>query len=867
MKKITFSLLLLSALGFAQSPNEKIQSYLNSNYQKLGLSKQDVSDWVIDTEASSTSTNITNYYVKQQFQGIEIYNAITNFSVKNGEVLFVGDRFVKNIAQKINTVTPTVSVMDAFSRALVALNAPAVANTQIIETISNKEFRISNGRLTEDPIYAELVFQPTADDKLRLAWDFIFYTQDYKHYWSVRMDAVTGELLDKYDGVLSCNFGTPGHKCETHKAFDFSESALKSASMLANPTSGTYRVYHFETESPNHGSRQLITGAENATASPYGWHDTNGAAGVEYTITRGNNVLAKDDIAGDNETTIGASPDGTAATLTFDFPYGGTGVVPASYTSAATTNLFYMNNIMHDVWYQYGFDEASGNFQQKNYTGASQPGGLTGDAVFGDSQDGSATDNANFSTTIDGTRPRMQMFLFTQGPQSVLTINSPASIAGDYPIRDNGFSPGHVNIPLAPGIVSNLVLFDDGTPDNNDACTAAINAAQLSGKIAVIRRGTCPFVEKVKFAQDAGAVAAIIVNNAAGDVLMGGADGTITIPAVFMTQAQGDIIIAQMGLGTVNGTLMGSGFINADGDFDNGVIAHEYGHGISGRLTGGKANICLQNAEQAGEGWSDWFALMMLIKSGDVGATPKPIGTFVISENPTDGGIRNYPYSTDMSVNPLTFADSNDTESHNRGEFMAAVLWDLTWSYIAQYGFNPNKYSGTGGNNKVMRLVIDALKLQPCSPTFIDFRTALFNADQATTGGQNYCRIAEVFRRRGMGLNASSGSASNATDQVEDFTAFPPGPNCTLAVDQFQNEKVISVYPNPTKGQLNIAISNYVGKMSINVYDLNGRKVYNQEVNNFSAEKTINLNGLQTGMYMVKINGENLNYTQKIILN
>ena len=50
----------------------------------------------------------------------------------------------------------------------------------------------------------------------------------------------------------------------------------------------------------------------------------------------------------------------------FDFPYGGTSAQPSTYLSAATTNLFYMNNILHDVWYQYGFDEVNANFQLNN---------------------------------------------------------------------------------------------------------------------------------------------------------------------------------------------------------------------------------------------------------------------------------------------------------------------------------------------------------------------------------------------------------------------------------------------------------------------------------------------------------------------
>ena len=45
-----------------------------------------------------------------------------------------------------------------------------------------------------------------------------------------------------------------------------------------------------------------------------------------------------------------------------------------------------------------------------------------------------------------------------------------------------------------------------------------------------------------------------------------------------------------------------------DGAFDNGIIAHEFAHGISTRLTGGPTNSgCLSNEEQMGEGWVTSF--------------------------------------------------------------------------------------------------------------------------------------------------------------------------------------------------------------------------------------------------------------------
>ena len=69
----------------------------------------------------------------------------------------------------------------------------------------------------------------------------------------------------------------------------------------------------------------------------------------------------------------------------------------------------------------------------------------------------------------------------------------------------------------------------------------AVNVFAVSGHIALIDRGVCGFTVKVKNAQDAGALGVIIVNNLAGSPPpgLGGADPTITIPTVMITQADG----------------------------------------------------------------------------------------------------------------------------------------------------------------------------------------------------------------------------------------------------------------------------------------------------------------------------------------
>ncbi|MDV7399936.1 M36 family metallopeptidase, partial [Arthrospira platensis SPKY1] len=83
--------------------------------------------------------------------------------------------------------------------------------------------------------------------------------------------------------------------------------------------------------------------------------------------------------------------------------------LPSTYIDAAVTNLFYWNNVMHDVWYQYGFDEPAGNFQFNNYG----KGGEEGDYIRAQAQDGGGTNNANFSSGADGSNARIQMYLWT----------------------------------------------------------------------------------------------------------------------------------------------------------------------------------------------------------------------------------------------------------------------------------------------------------------------------------------------------------------------------------------------------------------------------------------------------------------------
>lgn len=854
------------SIFYAQDFSGVIDSYFNQNRSQFGLSQQDVNDLHVYNQHYSASTSVNHVYVVQRHQGIEVFNAISNFAISNNnEVKNAEVQFIPALIQKTNSTQPSLTPEQAIYQAASQLGLHTPSGLQLIETPETNRFVFNNGNISQENIKVKLVYQPNDDQTaLLLAWDLDIYILDGSHWYSVRVDAQTGALLDTHDWVASCNFGE-AHLTEHNMAASriIQQSVLEmETTTFRSPNDGSqYRVFAMPNESPNHGPDTLESEPADAIASPFGWHDTNGIPGPEFTTTRGNNVRARADLAGNNQ---GASAQG-GPDLIFDFPFN-FNQQPLGYVDGSTTNLFYWNNIIHDVFYRYGFDEPSGNFQETNYTGQ----GLGNDSVNADAQDGGGMNNANFATPPEGNRPRMQMYLWNaQGPPGEpLTINN-GPLAGGYFGVSASFGPG---LPLEPLTADLVVVVDDdsGTStDPNDGCDNILNGAQLAGKIAVLRRGTCQFGFKVLAAQNQGAIAAIVVNDVpAAPIAMGPGDvgAQVTIPSIMVTQADGEAIIAELlGGGTVNGTLVETGPFMIDGTLDNGIIAHEYGHGISIRLTGGAFNSgCLNNAEQMGEGWSDYFGLILTMKEGDTPEQRRGIGTFAIGQ-PTDGnGIRPAPYSTSFAINNFTYGATNNpglSQPHGVGFVWATMLWDLTWDLIDEYGFDPDFYEGTGGNNIALQLVVDALKLQPCSPGFVDGRDAILLADQLANNGENQCLIWNAFAKRGLGLSADQGSSNNRFDQVE---AFDVPEECLLGT-QGQSINNFMIYPNPSQGDIYIISKENMGDSTVTVYDMNGRVVFNQDVF-MNGTVNIQAGNLKTGIYILEIKGKDYSHNAKLII-
>src|SRR6185295_11294092 len=150
-------------------------------------------------------------------------------------------------------------------------------------------------------------------------------------------------------------------------------------------------------------------------------------------------------------------------------------------------------------------------------------------------QDGGGIDNANFATPAERQNPRMQMYLFTGKPshQVVVGASTYAAAGAEFGVA--------LTTTGKTGAIS--------LTSPADGCTAI--STTLTGKIAIIDRGTCGFTVKVKNAQLKGAIGVIIANNAGDSVIsMGGTDATITIPSVFVGQTSGVAIKAAAGSNT-----------------------------------------------------------------------------------------------------------------------------------------------------------------------------------------------------------------------------------------------------------------------------------------------------------------------------
>ncbi|KAI9592652.1 Fungalysin metallopeptidase-domain-containing protein [Syncephalis fuscata] len=564
-------------------------------------------DFVISSFYKSDTSDITHVYLQQIIKGVKVSNGQVSIHVsKANKVIAYNDSFFKDslaeqphqpahtsqpntnrlVLQRLNTwnghTGGFVSPIKAFSVFASYIDQPFDAeNITIVSQTSQfggQSYLLKGVGFATQDIEVEQSYIQTNASELVPAWKYIV-KMPINHF-HVHITADGKSIISLFDLV-------------------------KFAS---------YRVVKAGENNPISTPRELLVDPADKIASPNGWHVQGNK---KFTTTIGNNVYAQENYK-DNDLSWQSNyrPDGKKD-LKFDFPFDSK-KGPKDNVDAAITNLFYMVNTLHDLFYRYGFNEKAGNFQEDN----GKNGGKGGDAIIAD---------------------------------ALARYDLPASRS----TRNDGVF--YVN---ADGIKSRLTIY--------------------------VSNRTNP---------------------------------------------------------------------DRDGDFENDIIAHEYGHGVSNRLTGGPETVsCLVDDEAAGmdEGWSDFYAYWLEMKPLD-----KPTKTFEMGKYTQTKGLRNYPYSTDTKINPTmyNYLDKDEwiADPHYIGEVWANMLYEMYWTLVNKLGFQEDKYSADvkKGNTLALKLVITGLTLQPCNPTFVTARNAILEAEKQLTGGRHACDIWKAFAKRGVGANAN----------------------------------------------------------------------------------------------------------------
>jgi hypothetical protein len=497
---------------------------------------------------------------------------------------------------------------------------------------------------------------------------------------------------------------------------------------------------------PDLGPYNLVTmEAFNAPHDP--WLATTA------TTTSGNNVDAYADInapvgfsAGDIRPEVRA---GRVLNYVYDFT--ADPLATPNQSRAATVNAFFVTNWLHDWYYDSGFTEATGNAQVDNYG----RGGVAGDPLVVHAQEdahGPSRNNANMTTPGDGISPVMNMFLWAGFEEKLTTPTA---------------------TPPAAGLSGDLSTFDvTGT------AVLAQDPAGSHGGCGAIQdvRGKIVFVEFIFQCFTDRIIDNLVARGAIGLVVLLPLDDLSQFPlpgsrknqfpALVLDQTDGAALEAQL---PATVTLHRAGFLQKDGDLDNSIIAHEWGHYLHLRLAS-----CENGLQCAGmsEGWGDFNSLMMMLRGTDNRDGTYSVSNYATSAVPqfTDPGyfgIRRFPYSIDRSKNPLSFrhirfseplptnvpgsfnpATNDNTEPHAAGEVWANTLWEVYNVLLDAHGF-------TEAHRRMSDYIVAGLLLTPPDATFTEGRDSLLTAIGALDT-DDMVLAAAAFAGRGMGTCAKS---------------------------------------------------------------------------------------------------------------
>ena len=481
------------------------------------------------------------------------------------------------------------------------------------------------------------------------------------------------------------------------------------------------------------------------------------------TTTSGNNVNAFSDLDGNNAFSPGDVRPEVRSRRVLDYRYDTTlePLATPDQIKAGVVNLFFLDNWMHDWWYDSGFTEATGNAQVDNFG----RGGAAGDPITALAQAGAnngARDNATMATPADGLSPRQRIFLFTTS-----TIVALAAPTGS-PHAEGFSAPPHTF-----DLTGAVAIASDGTDPASDACQPI--TSDVAGKIALITfSGVCGSAVTVNNAKAAGAIGVILADGALEDPRAFAGSAAANIPGLAIGKTDGETLAAAVAAGPVTVALHSAPFgVERDGDLDSGVSGHEWAHYLHHRLA-----VCT-NGQQCGamsEGWGDFNGLLLQLRDGDNRDGTYAQGSYADASGAPDAAyfsVRRFPYSRDRTKNPLSFrhiADENplpttapgrlnggaNSEVHNAGEVWALMMFEAFNVLIDQHGVPI-------GRRRITDYSVAGLLLTPPQATFVEGRDAILAAASALDT-DDLILIAAAFAGRGAGSCAVAPSNAVRTN-------------------------------------------------------------------------------------------------------
>jgi Fungalysin metallopeptidase (M36)/CARDB/Fungalysin/Thermolysin Propeptide Motif len=337
-----------------------------------------------------------------------------------------------------------------------------------------------------------------------------------------------------------------------------------------------------------------------------------------------------------------------------------------------------------------------------------------------------------------------------------------------------------------------------------------------------------------------------------GDPIRGLARAPGRNNATFQPSPEGSSPIISMflwdGLGCWSQDVDGDGAPDIDGDYDSDILLHEFHHGVSHRLN---TNFSGTEAGAIGEGGSDFFAYSV---NGDT----------TLAEYARPGGLR--------AVNEKTYGDWTCVfglfcEPHDNGEIWVNVLWDVRQRFRADLV----RGSVAAATNESHQLYVDGLKLSPPTPTMLDMRDAMLEADAlrnpGTPNSVNFCRLWESFAARGMGVNATDTSDNGFNVVGPDYgvpagcTAPPLPPMASVTVNS-----ATATEAGPTNGVFTISRTSADSTALVVNFTLTGSAIHGTDYVTIPTTATIPSGSASVQVVITPIDDSSVEANETVVL-